>query len=121
MQPPGDADDRDWSMQGGGTIVQYAIFLEHRLDASPPDAMKFFQQLLGRRDAARDIVLDRMQIAALVLAAGVQPPTPRKSLARERERGLRKVQHVAPRDRGGETELRHVVTKFLPLLRRSNS
>ena len=55
------------------------IFGEDRLDAPVPGAVKLFQELFGRRDTARDVFLDRTQIASLVLAASVQPPTPRKS------------------------------------------
>src|ERR1700730_15248980 len=74
------------------------IFREDRLDAPVPGAVKLFQELLGRRDAVGDVFLDRAQIASLGLAASVQPPTPRKSLLRQRDRRLSQVQHVVPRD-----------------------
>src|SRR6516162_10686058 len=92
------------------------IFREDRLDAPVPGAMKFFQELFGRRDTARDVFLNRAQIASLVLAASVQPPTPRKSLLRQRDRHLSQVQHVVPRDPSREAQLRHVVAQFLALL-----
>src|SRR5215468_1275373 len=58
------------------------IFGKDRLDAPVPSAVKLLQELFGRRDTARDVFLDRAQIASLVLAASVQPPTPCKSLLR---------------------------------------
>ena len=38
------------------------VFGEHRRDAAAPGAVKFLQQFLGRRDAARDELLQRTQI-----------------------------------------------------------
>src|SRR6516164_1316334 len=74
------------------------IFLEHQVDAAVPGTMKFCQELFGRRDTARDIFLNRAQIACLILAASIQPPTPRKSLLRQHHRRLGEMQHVTPRD-----------------------
>src|SRR5262245_31429486 len=92
------------------------IFLEHRPDATLPAAIEFLQELLGRRNATHDIILNRMQIAALVVAGGIQSPPPREPLACKRKRRLRNFKRAVPGDRGGESELGHVITKLLPLL-----
>src|SRR6266481_1024811 len=81
-----------------GAPESIRIFLEHRVDAAVPGAVEFFQELFGGRNTARDVFLNRAQIASLVLAASVQPPTPRKSLLRQRHRCLGEMQHVVPRD-----------------------
>src|SRR5262249_58149488 len=100
----------------GMLMPSIRIFGEDRLDAAVPGAVKLFQELFGRRDTARDVFLDRTQIASLVLAASVQPPTPRKSLLCQRDRRLSQVQHVVPRDPSREAYLRHIVAQFLALL-----
>src|SRR5262252_7105859 len=81
-----------------GARESIRIFLEHRVDAAVPGAVEFFQELFGGRNTARDIFLNRAQIASLVLAASVQPPAPRKSLLRQRHRCLGEMQHVVPRN-----------------------
>ena len=75
--------------------------------------MEFFEQFLSRRDTARDEFLNRTQIAAFVLATGVEPAAPCQALLSERERRGGKLQHGAPRDGRGKSDLRHVVTQFL--------
>src|SRR5262245_26583243 len=92
------------------------IFFEHRLDAALPAAVEFLQELLGWRNAPRDIILDRQQITALVVAGGIQSSPPREPLARKRERRLRNFKRALPGDRGGEPELGHVIAKLLPLV-----
>src|SRR5262252_2850131 len=82
----------------GMLMPSIRIFGEDRLDAAVPGAVKLFQELFGRRNTARDVFLNRAQIASFVFAASVQPPTPRKSLLRQRDRRLSQVQHVVPRD-----------------------
>ena len=53
------------------------VFVEHRLDRAVPRPVVLLQQLLGRRDAARDDLLQRPQIARLVAAVAVEPLAPR--------------------------------------------
>src|SRR5262249_47643555 len=50
----------------GMLMPSIRIFGEDRLDAAAPGAVKLFQELFGRRDTARDVSLDRTQIAPLV-------------------------------------------------------
>src|SRR5262249_15498668 len=105
---------KKWSTredQAGTSVI--SIFLEYRLDASSPKAVEFFQQLLGRRNAPREIVVDRLQIARFVVAAGIEPASPCQSLFRKRQRRFRDLHCPMLRDRGSETELRHVVAQFL--------
>src|SRR5215475_13127266 len=52
-----------------GARESIRIFLEHQVDAAVPGTMKFCQELFGRRDTARDIFLNRAQIACLILSA----------------------------------------------------
>src|SRR5262249_5926627 len=86
-----------------GAHESIRLFFDHGVAAAAPGAVEFFQELFGRRDTARDIFLNRAQIACLVLAAIIQPSTPRKSLLRQSNRRLSEVQHVVPCDPSGET------------------
>src|SRR3954447_16195597 len=86
----------------GDTSVR--VFPEHRPHAALPGAVEFIQQLLGRRNTARDVFLDRLQVSAFVVAAGVKPLAARESLLRQRERGLRQLQDVTACNRRGETK-----------------
>src|SRR3954453_12516973 len=92
----------------GDTSV--CVFPEHRPHAARPGAVEFIQQFLGRRNAACDVFLDRLQVSTFVVAPGVKPPASRESLLRKRERDLRQLQDVTACNRRGETELWNIVT-----------
>src|SRR5215472_9168142 len=78
------------------------VFLEYWFDAVPPGTVEFLQELFGRRNPARDVLLKRTQIRPFVFAAGVQPAAPREPLLRQRNRHLRQVQDFVTRDRGAK-------------------
>src|SRR5262245_5065948 len=52
------------------------VFVEHRLDRALPRPVILLEQLLGRRDAAREELLQRPQITGLVAPVVVEPRTP---------------------------------------------
>ena len=84
------------------------------------DAVEFLQQFLRRRDAARDALFERAQIARLVAAVAVEMLAARQAARGEPQRLLRQRQHVAVADFGPEAAHRHVVAQFLALLARSS-
>src|SRR6185436_16447712 len=94
----------------GDTSV--CVFPEHRPHAALPGAVEFIQQLFGRRNTARDVFLDRLQVSAFVVAPRVKPPASREPLLRKRKRDLRQLQNVTACDRRGEAKLRHIVTQL---------
>src|SRR5262249_48873760 len=93
------------------------IFREHGLDRAAPRTVIFLQQLFGRRDAALEVFLDRLEIARLVAAAPVVAVAPRQPAAGDVDASARQLQHGRVADRGVETAARHVITQLLALLR----
>src|SRR5665811_2096817 len=93
------------------------IFLENRLDRAVPVAMEFLQQFLRRRDAARNALLQRAQLARLVAAVAVEIFAARQPARGKAQRLLRQREHIAAADFGLESELGHVVAQLLPFSR----
>src|SRR5215208_5695051 len=84
------------------------ILAEHRLDRPIPGAVEFFQQLLRRRDASRDEIIERHQIARLVAPFTVEPLAARQARTRERKALLGEVEHRAVADRRAKTLARDI-------------
>src|SRR6185436_8539523 len=98
------------------TATLVSVFRVDRIDAATPWPVEFFEQLFGRRDAARDEILDRPQVPALVVAPVVDVAAARQPALGHPQRILREAQHIAIADLGLEPEPRHVVAQLLPLL-----
>src|ERR1035437_4372642 len=92
------------------------IFLESRLDRAVPVAMEFLEQFLRRRDAARNALFERAQIARLVAAVAVEIFAARQPARGKAQRLLRQREHIAAADLGGKAEPGHVVAQLLPFL-----
>src|SRR5258707_3109698 len=71
------------------------ILLEDRRKAAIPLVLEFFQEFLSRRDPARDIFLDWLEIPAFVMAGAIEAPAARQPFFRQRDRRPRELQHVA--------------------------
>src|SRR5579883_221903 len=79
--------------------------------------MIFLQEFLGRRDPTRNELLQRPQVACLVVAITVEPLSALQTPLGERERRLRKLANAATPDGRLESELRHLVAQPLAFLR----
>src|SRR5262249_60478327 len=88
----------------------------NRVDGAIPRPVEFLQQLLGRRDPARDEFLDRPEIMRLVMTGPIVPATAREPLLGEPQRRLGDIEHATLPDAGLEAELRHLVAQPLALL-----
>src|SRR6185312_4393011 len=93
------------------------IFREQRIDRAVPLVEILLEQLLGRRDAARDALFQRPQVTRFVAAVAVEALALLQAAPREAQRLLRQSEHVDLADLGAEAALRHFVAQLLPLLR----
>src|SRR5580700_5051533 len=91
------------------------LFRVDRIDRAGPRPAKFFQQLLRRRGAARELVLQYVEVARLILAADVEMPAPNETGAGKRKNLVRDRQRRAAAQRGGEALFRHRVAQCLAL------
>ena len=102
------------------TIQQ--AYLENRIHRAAPRPVEFLQQFLGRRDAARDDLFERPQIARLVAAVAIEPLA--RAPARCAQASARLLRQIVSTLRlpicGLEAEPRHVIAQLLPLVRASN-
>src|ERR1041385_9503471 len=78
--------------------ISVGVFLEHRLARAAPRAVILREQLLGRRGAARDDLLQRLEIARLVAPIAVEEAAPLEPGLRHSEAILREL---APRPPAG--------------------
>src|SRR2546428_1842763 len=97
------------------TDLSICIFRIHRINRPAPRTVELPQQFLGRRLAALGQVLERLEIACLVGAIGVEPLAPSKPDASERQRFARNRQQIAAADRGAEAQSWHLVAQLLAL------
>src|SRR3954447_26125895 len=87
------------------------LLFERRFDRAAPRPFVLFDQLLGRRHAARDDLVEGVEIAPLIAAADVEACAPRQALMREHQAIARQGAHAAATDRRLEAELRHLVAQ----------
>src|SRR5262245_14784836 len=94
-------------------MMSVGLVFEHRLHGAAPRAVEFLDQFLGRGRAARDDVVERLEMTALVATADVDAPAAREALVRERQAVAREIAYDTAADRCLEAEPRHVVTQLL--------
>src|SRR5690348_14766982 len=82
---------------------------EHWVDRTLPGAVEFLQQFLGRCDAAIDEMLERCEIARLVVAVLIAPRPPPQAIAGECQTIPGDLTHGSALDGGSKAEARHVV------------
>src|SRR3954451_17190887 len=95
--------------------ISVGVFLENRIDRTAPRAGILRQQLLRRRGAARDTLLQRFEIARLVASIAVEKPAPLQAGLGQSETLLGKLAHRSSTDRRLQRLRRHIVTQLLPL------
>src|SRR5215203_5893527 len=89
------------------------ILVENRLDRALPLPAILFEQLFGRRDAARHDLLQRPQVTRLVAAVAVEPLAADQSLLGETQQLQGDVEQRLMADRRAKAEPRHVIAQFL--------
>src|ERR1700722_6563034 len=97
-------------------IISVRVFGINRIDRAAPRAMVFRQQLLGRRGAARQAILQHFEVARLVAAVDVAMLAARQPGARPFEGVGGELEHGAAANFGGEALPRHGVAEVLPLV-----
>src|SRR5262249_16826191 len=92
------------------------VLVVDRRDRAAPGPMEFRQQLLGRGAAARDELVERIEMARLVAALRIEAAAALEPLVGDREGLRRQIEQTAPADRRAKPQPRHVVAQLLPLL-----
>src|ERR1043165_9718906 len=95
------------------------VFVEHRLDRFLPRPVVLLQQFLRRRDAARDELLQRPQIARLVAPVVIEPRPPLQAGFRQPHAFARQVEHSPVADFRREARPPHDSPPPPPLLLRA--
>src|SRR5580698_4103899 len=75
--------------------ISVSVFGINRIDRTAPRAVVFLQQLLRRRGAVRQTILQHFQVARLVAAADIEMLAPRQPGARQLERVSGELEHRA--------------------------
>src|SRR5262245_1459592 len=88
----------------------------NRIDRTAPLAVIFVEQVLRRRAASRDALVERIEIARLVLAGAVEALAPLQPGASELQDFHREVAHRAAGNDGAKRQFRHRIAETLPFV-----
>src|SRR5262249_22627935 len=90
------------------------VLVVDRRDRAAPGPVKFLQQLLGRGAAALDELVERREMARLVVPGGVEAAAAREARMREGKALPGDIEETAPVDGRTKPEPRHGVAQHLP-------